>query len=183
MGKGITFFGFVWLLTCLAGSVLAGQVSGASTQLTANINSTATTITVSSTNGFPAPGILIIEDERITYSSKTSTTFTGNAARPLVRGSSDTTAVAHTAGTGVRTPESALVNSAVDYDLAVISDATGMMAFIQMPVAVFDILKTFIILPISFLGTDLAIITVFWGVMMLGLIISIIVAMAGGRRV
>ncbi len=183
MGKGVIFFGFIWLLTCIAGGVMSGQVPSTSTVLTADINDSVTTIPVASTEGFPEPGIIIIEGERISYSSTTATTIKGNTARPLVRGSGDSTAVPHSSGETVRTKESALINNAVDYNLAIISDATGLMAFIQMPVAVFNILKTFVATPFGFLGTDLAIITAIWGIAMLGLIVSIIISMTGGRRI
>ena len=81
MGKAIMFFGFVWLITCIAGGVMTGQVSGASTRLTADITATDTTIYVTTTNGFPEPGTLIIEGERIVYSGTTATSFVGNPAR------------------------------------------------------------------------------------------------------
>jgi len=162
---------------------MTGQSSGASTRLTADLTADATTINVTSTNGFPEPGELIIEGERIAYSGTTATTFVGNVARPMIRGEGDTTAVAHSSAEAVRTVESALINNAVDYNLAVISDATGLMAFIQIPLAVFDILKTFVAAPFGFLGTDLAIITTIWGIMMLGMLIVIAIMMGGGRRV
>jgi hypothetical protein len=59
------------------------------------INSSTTTITVQSTNGFAAgsvqnPGIILIGDELITYTGTSPTTFTG-----CVRGVNGTTAAAH----------------------------------------------------------------------------------------
>jgi len=39
------------------------------------------------------------------------------------------------------------------------------------------------ILPLSFLGTDLVILTIIWGVIAVGLLVSLWVALAGGRRV
>lgn len=162
---------------------MTGQATGASTRLTADINAAVTTIPVTSTAGFPEPGELIIEGERIVYSGTTATTFVGNVARPLIRGAGDTTATAHSSSEAVRTVESALINNAVDYNLAIISDATGLMAFIQVPIAIFDTIKTFVAAPWGFLGTDLAIITAVWGIMMLGMIMTIFVMLAGGRRV
>ena len=53
-------------------------------------NPTLTTITVDSTTGFPTTGKIIIGEEIISYTGKTSTTFTG-----CVRGSSGTTAIHH----------------------------------------------------------------------------------------
>jgi len=154
---------------------MSGQVVGASTVLTADLTAAVATITVESTAGFPAPGTLVIEGERIDYPYTTATTFYGGLVFPLIRGADDSTAVTHSSGGVVRTVESALINNAVDYNLAIISDATGLMAFIQVPMAVFNILKTFIATPFGFLGTDLAIITAIWGIAMLGLIVSIFI--------
>ena len=53
-------------------------------------NPTLTTITVDSTNGFTSSGQLILSDEVVTYTGKTSTTFTG-----CIRGSKGTTATHH----------------------------------------------------------------------------------------
>ena len=54
------------------------------------LNSSSTTINVDDTTGFSASGTLLIDSEIITYSGKTSTTFTG-----CVRGTSETPAVSH----------------------------------------------------------------------------------------
>ena len=53
-------------------------------------NPTLTTITVDSTSGFTSSGKILIDDETISYTGKTSTTFTG-----CTRGSSSTTATHH----------------------------------------------------------------------------------------
>ena len=52
-----------------------------------------TTITVTSTTDFPTTGTIRIENELITYTGKTGTTFTG-----CTRGASDTTAADHATG-------------------------------------------------------------------------------------
>ena len=67
------------------------------TTLTANMtNNGTTTIQVTSTAGFISSGGLIIGSELITYTGKTSTTFTG-----ITRGVYGSTNVAHTAGAAV----------------------------------------------------------------------------------
>ena len=53
-------------------------------------NPTLTTITVDSTTGFPTTGKIIIDDEIITYTGKTSTTFTG-----CTRGANNSIATHH----------------------------------------------------------------------------------------
>ena len=64
----------------------------ASTTLNGALNSSATTITVVSTTGFTATGVIGINGEYITYSGKTGTTFTG-----CTRGVGST-AIAHNSG-------------------------------------------------------------------------------------
>lgn len=63
---------------------------GARTQLNGAINNAVTTITVDDTTYFPSTGTLLIDSEQITYSGKTSTTFTG-----CTRGANSTTAASH----------------------------------------------------------------------------------------
>lgn len=183
MGKATMFLAFVWLVVCLAGSVVSGSIAVATTRLTADITDADTTITVSSTNGFLDTGIIIIGDERIAYSDTTATTFRGTAARPLVRGTSDTDAAAHVTGDRVRTVESMVFNQSMAYNLAVLSDASGLMYFVAAPLAIFSLLLSFVVLPLDFLGTDLQILTYIWGVVGIGMIVSLTIALAGGRRV
>lgn len=64
-----------------------------STLLNGSITDSDTTITVDSTDEFPASGTIKIGSEEICYSSKTATTFTG-----VVRGCNGTTAASHTSG-------------------------------------------------------------------------------------
>jgi hypothetical protein len=63
---------------------------GPRNQLNGAINSAVTTITVDDTTYFPASGELIVESERITYTGKTGTTFTG-----CTRGANGSTAASH----------------------------------------------------------------------------------------
>ena len=68
-----------------------GYVTGtAANLLNGGINSSVTTITVNSTNGFGATGTLLIDSELITYSGKNSTQFTG-----CVRGVEGSLAASH----------------------------------------------------------------------------------------
>lgn len=72
-------------------SVLDYQdVDYATTALNGALSSSATTITVDNTYDFPEQGRLRIEDEEMTYTGKTPTSFTG-----VTRGARDTRAVAH----------------------------------------------------------------------------------------
>jgi hypothetical protein len=65
----------------------------ATTTLNGTINSSATTVVVTSTTGFAASGTILIGSELITYAAKTSTDFTG-----CTRGANGTIAASHTTG-------------------------------------------------------------------------------------
>lgn len=67
-----------------------GYAVSATTYLNGSINASTTTITVDSASNFPSTGVLLIDEELITYSGKTSTTFTG-----CTRGTSGTIAASH----------------------------------------------------------------------------------------
>jgi len=167
-----------------------GTVPQTTTVLTADVDSADTTINVESTTNFKDAGIIVIDDEKIAYHKTTDTTFTRTFWRPLVRGVQDTEAVAHTAinpDTGkpraVRSTESALLNDTLNYNIALLSDASGIMSFVTIPLVLWDLITSFIFLPISFLGTDMVILTYIWGIFGLGLLVSVFMALAGGRRV
>ncbi len=68
---------------------LTGTI-GAKNQLNGAINNSVTTITVDDTTHFPSTGELLVESERITYSGKTGTTFTG-----CTRGANGSSAASH----------------------------------------------------------------------------------------
>lgn len=183
MGKAFTFFAFVWLIVCIAGGVVQGNVNVASTMLTVAIDADDDTISVSSTEGFSEPGKIVIGDERIAYSDITGNDFGETLGSPLVRGTDDTEATNHAVGSGVRTVEGGMMNTAVTYNIAVIADATGLWGAVTIGLALLRMIGSFLILPISFLGTDLAIIGIIWWAMVAGMIISLGLALAGARRV
>jgi len=182
MGKAIAFMIFVWMIVSIAGGVAEGSVTTSTTALTADISDVAVIIPVVSTENFPDTGFVTILDENIGYASKTATTFQGNLAQPLIRGAQDTEAIAHVEDELVRSPESSMLNQSIGYKLAVLSDSSGMLAFVTIPFAFLSLLATFLILPLSFLGTDLQILTYIWGALSIAIIVAIGIALAGGRR-
>ena len=184
MGKAIIFMVWMWLIVSLGGGVMQGStISVATTALTVAIDDADTTITVTSTNGFPDTGFITIIDERIAYASKTPTTFRGNLAQPLIRGASGTEATDHIIGEYVRTIESSMLNQSMGYKLAVISDTSGIIAFMTVPFAFITLIASFFILPLTFLGTDLEILTYLWGALSIGILVSLAISVIGGRRV
>jgi len=183
MGKGFMFFLFSWLVVTIAASVMGGSVSIASTTLTGDIEAGAITIPVRSTANFPAPGTIVIDEERISYPKTDGTSFMQTVGQPVVRGAENTEAVSHTSGAVVRQVEGSMMNTTVAYNIAVIADASGLWAALNIGLALMRILGSFLILPTKFLGTDLAILGIFWWVCAAGMIFSVGLALAGGRRV
>lgn len=180
------FLIFMFIIATIAGNVLQGQSDFARTHLTAAIDSTITTIPVASTVGFPDVGVIVIEDEHIGYSAKTTTppyTVYGTVVQPLLRHIDGTSAAPHAINKQVSTVPGAVLNASAAYYTAVIADSAGLQAFIAKPVAFFQLVGGFLFLPLSFLGSDLQILTVFWAVFGIGMIIALFINMAGGRRV
>ena len=182
------FLAFVFLIVCIAGSVLAGYVDFANTKLTVIAAVGDDHIHVRSTVGFPNTGIIEIGSERIAYAAKTTTTtFTGGGflglTNPLLRGTQGTEEVEHAVGAQVRTPTGGMFNQEMQYNLAVIADSAGLQAFIAKPTAALRLLTNFLFLPLKFFGTDLQILGIFWAVVGIGTLIAFFISMAGGRRV
>ena len=78
-----------WIVAGLA-AIYAYDNTSSSTLLNGALNDSATTVTVDSTTGFETAGTITIGAENITYTGKTSTTFT-----TCTRGADSTSAAAH----------------------------------------------------------------------------------------
>ena len=78
---------------------LSGQVSPANATLSSTINSTTTTITLSSTASLPSAGFIRIDSEDILYQW-----LDGNSLGGVVRGQNGTTAASHTSGATIYNP-------------------------------------------------------------------------------
>lgn len=78
------------------------------TTLNGALTNNATTITVTSTTNFDTTGTLLIDSERIPYTGKTSTTFTG-----CTRGGEGSTAATHSTGATVT-----MAKNSIEFDLA-----------------------------------------------------------------
>src|SRR3972149_6069635 len=125
---------------------------------------------------------------RMGWQVRTNTTFTrksfgGITTSPLVRGSMNTEAAAHSADTNVRTLESWAFNASVNYKIARLVDSAGALDYLAMPGRLLDLVFTFFVLPLTFFGTELAILGYIWGVVVIGMIVGLVLALAGGRRV
>jgi hypothetical protein len=78
--------------------------AGSVTELTGDLSDSATTINAGDTSGFDSSGTLQIENEKITYTGKTATTFTG-----CTRGYDSTTAANHGHGAMIGQVQAAYV--------------------------------------------------------------------------
>lgn len=121
------FVFFVFIFTTFTFISMVGEQGGgfAATNLTAPIDSSATTINVVSTENFLDQDYLWIVEtngankEKILYTGRTSTTFTG-----LSRGV-DTTAAAHATNARVFTEQISALNDLVGFNVAVSNSTVG----------------------------------------------------------
>jgi hypothetical protein len=175
----------MFVIVSIAGNIAASGQSGiTATRLTDNITANETdSIPVASTVGFGNAGIILIGDEQITYPDKDATHFLDTTFNDIRRGGAGSDAVAHSSGATVRTKESYILNASIDYKIARITDSAGGLAYIAMPLLLFDLVLTFFKLPLEFLGTDLAILSYIWMVVAIGMIVGFVIALVGGRRV
>ena len=183
MFKAMCFFGFVMLFISIASSFMSGSSPTVGTKLTVALSAVGTTVTVKSTTGFDSVGTIAIGDERIHYANKTATTFVGRPAQALERGYGTSEAVAHGAGSAVRTTEGALINEVFDVKMANIADSAGIMKFLAIGDMAFSMIATFFTVPLTFLGTGLAFISYFWMLMGACFLVFLGLTLTGGRRV
>mgnify|MGYP003704349195 CR=1 FL=1 len=115
------------------------------TTLSSNITNVSTTpISVASTSGFPSSGWLLIENELISYTTKTATTFDGT----ITRGVLGTTNVAHTSGAaisevqGVASPTTigSILFNATDYSNNVSIDSTDTSKVVFATAGIYNIM-------------------------------------------
>lgn len=187
--KGFMFMAWMFVIVSIAGNVLASSTSLVATRLTADIPvGTVSNIYVASTEGFADSGIIVIGDEQIGYPSKSATAFErssvlGVTTNPIMRGLNSTADTVHLTGAAVRTLEASLLNASMDYKIARIADSAGVVGMITLPAKLLDLVLTFFVLPLGFLGTDLAILTYIWGIVAIGMIFGIGMSLVGVRRV
>lgn len=114
----------MWILL----NLIAGFVDGANrlgvTQLASPLLESETgVIQVNSTVAFPDSGSVLIGNERIVYTARTPTSFTGLSRGQTYFGEA-TQAISYAAGSYVRTPDSDLINKSVAGG-AVVTDTAG----------------------------------------------------------
>ncbi len=126
MGKFVTAYMVIYLAFSILSSIMSGGGGVCATQLTANIDDDDTTI-YAVTTGFLEADTLFIEDEEITYSGKTNTSFTG-----CVRGYGTSEADSHTSGTAVYTRSTDVLSAAFGFNIINTSEAYGTMGVVNI---------------------------------------------------
>lgn len=178
MSKLITFFLISFVLISIVGSIFQGGGGIVTTELTDAIDADDTTIPVISTANFLAIDYVVIGNEKMLYSSKDATNF-----YIAERGYQDTAAEAHDERDYVRTAVSSTLNSMAGYNIASITDAAGLWSAVTLPFAILKLIGNALWINWSFLGSDLAILSYIWICLGIGLIVTIALSLAGGRRV
>ncbi len=112
MSNWVVFFVFCFVSMQILSLFIEGQVGLATTQLTASLSETGTTINVQGTDGFIDNDFVVIGDEEICYTTRGGTSFTG-----LTRGCRETDIAAHSAGIRVYNDSTGLVNRMVGFNI------------------------------------------------------------------
>lgn len=123
MNKLIVFFMLLFLLGTVLSGIMEGGGGIATTSLVANHSETVTTLTVFNTEGFLKSSYVEMGNERVAYTNKTATTFTG-----CTRGYDDTEATTHDAGDRVYSPDAGVLNSALGFNVASTGSTLGVIA-------------------------------------------------------
>jgi len=138
-----------------------------------------TTITVASTTDYKSTDYVYIDNEKILYTGKTSTTFTG-----CTRGVDGTEAESHDARAMVYTTGASVVNDSLGFNVMAEADSYGWWAAIAIPWKLLTTtLPHIVVMNYSFLTGTLGIIGYFLMAMAAGLILVIVLQLAGAIRV
>lgn len=130
MNKIVSAFVVAFFLLSIVSAIFDGGGIGTTT-LASLMSATSTNIVVTDTKGFLNSGILIIGDEKVTYSSITTTfpyRFNG-----LTRGIEGTIAKSHIAGSRVFSEDTGVINAALGFNPAAIAVSSGWFATVLIP--------------------------------------------------
>ena len=179
MSKLITFFLFLFIGAAMLSAIMEGGGGIVAVELATAINATSTIIEVASTENYLDADYLVIGNEKILYTGKTATTFTGGS-----RGYGGTEATAHAAGAMVYTADASAVNNALGFSIAATADSMGLWATLTIPFYFFTkTVPRIVMMNFSFLTGQLAIIAWFFFAAGIGFIVTLALQLAGGRRV
>ncbi len=142
------FMVFMFLGGGVLNAILTGTTGIATTVLTSDMTSTATSMNVDSTTAFnPQNDVVIIDDETICYASVTATTFAGLTRGPSCR--KGTSAGAHSATTGgvanrVYSETPGIVNVLIGFNIASAFSEGGIIGALKGVVTTMSNLPNFL---------------------------------------
>jgi len=113
MDKAMVGFAILFIFAHALSFAMEGVKGTVTTTLSVPLGVASTTMTVGSTADFPAAGVLTVDEEIISYTAKTATTFTG-----LTRGGDDTDPVGHVPGVAVNNEALGLITNVLDFRAA-----------------------------------------------------------------
>lgn len=180
MAKLVTFFILGLLIVGIIGAVQQGGGGVTTTRLTTDIDHDDMTVPVVSTANFLNMDYVLIDNEKILYSSKDATNF---YVATNGRGYDSTPATDHDERTNVHSAASGIVNSMAGYNVSIITEAAGIWAVFTLPLAIFRLMANALYINFTYLGSDLAIISYIWIALGVGLIVTIVIQLVSGRRV
>lgn len=179
MNKLIVFFLFMLIGCGILVGIVAGGGGVVTTTLAADVNAENLTLNVTDTTDFLSEDYVIIGNEKIFYTGKTTTLFTG-----CTRGYDDTVAIAHSAGAAVYTAEASSINYALGFNIVAVQDQLGWAAIIAIPFMFFvRTIPQIMRMTTALLTGDLAIISWFFYAMVAGFIVTLAMSIIGSRRV
>ena len=129
MWKIITGLMILHLILSFIDGIIVGTADYYTTKLTSGMTSIATTANVANTSGWKVTGTFWINDEKISYNGKTSTSFLN-----LVRGYGVTDASTHVSGTRVYSVLSDATRTSVGYNVADLGTNVGGVNMLIIPV-------------------------------------------------
>ena len=175
----MTFF-LIMLVGCsILGAIMKGGGGIVAEALTVDVTESDTILTMASTTEYLSQDYVVIGEEKILYSAKTSTTLTG-----ATRGYDGTDAVPHYDGDMVYTADASSINNALGFNIAAVQDTMGWWGTITIPFRfLFQTLPRIARMNMSFMTGGLAIIGWIWFAMAAGFFITLALSLAGARRV
>lgn len=173
MIKAFAFYAFLFVGFTMLSLITEGGGGLLGTNLTASLNSTATSMTVTSTAGYLTSDKLVVEREEIFYTGKTPTTFTG-----LVRGYNNTEAKAHANGLSVYTKPASVVNNLAGFNIGETAGTVGTLQLLTFaPGALKSAFSQLVLGDYSFMRGSMIYLRYFYSAFSIGLGIFFIITM------
>lgn len=164
----VSFIVVMYVVLTITVSVMNGGGGMNTTTLTSAISATDTTIHVISTSGFLTADYLIIGGEKLTYSGKTATTFTGCAR---------SSGVAHSAGSKAYSQQTSVINDTLNYNIGAVTSDVGIFAVVVVPFKFFTTaIPNIVSQGLPFTGV-FSFLSYFWFGLTCGIIVSIALAL------